>query len=122
MLFYFWMQHWADSLYEGDKGWVNFMLLYVPTAIYAVLIGILNGIYRTVAKKLNDFGEWDGYLCWIGGLLEAIFMPTLVPAMQYKSQKLCYFQNLLCDSETGRNMITNNWIDVVYDWLLVTGF
>nr|KAG5712249.1 hypothetical protein BaRGS_014599 [Batillaria attramentaria] len=55
MLFYFWMQAWADSLYEGDKGWINFLLLYVPTAIYAVLIGILNGIYRTVAKKLNDF-------------------------------------------------------------------
>ena len=42
---------------EYVAGWVNFMLLYVPTAIYAVLIGILNGIYRTVAKKLNDFGE-----------------------------------------------------------------
>ncbi|XP_076469923.1 anoctamin-10-like isoform X2 [Babylonia areolata] len=55
MLFYFWMQAWADSLYEGNKGWVNFALLYVPTAIYAVLIGILNGIYRKVAKMLNDF-------------------------------------------------------------------
>ncbi|KAK7114042.1 anoctamin-10-like isoform X2 [Littorina saxatilis] len=55
MLFYFWMQHWADDVYAGNKGWINLMLVYVPTAIYAVLIGILNGIYRKVAKLLNDF-------------------------------------------------------------------
>ncbi|XP_025115852.1 anoctamin-10-like isoform X2 [Pomacea canaliculata] len=55
MLFYFWMQKWADSLHEEDKGWISFMLLFVPTAIYAVIIGILNSIYRIVAKKLNDF-------------------------------------------------------------------
>lgn len=58
MLFYFWMQKWADSLHEEDKGWISFMLLLVPTAIYAVIIGILNSIYRIVAKKLNDFGKW----------------------------------------------------------------
>lgn len=66
MLFYFWLQHWADSLYEGNKGWLNFLLLYVPTAIYAVLIGILNGIYRKVAKALNDFGECEWGVEWSG--------------------------------------------------------
>lgn len=57
MLAYFWMQDWADSVYAGDKHWVNYILLYVPTAVYAVMIGILNGIYRMVAKKLNDWGK-----------------------------------------------------------------
>ena len=61
MLMYFWLQAWADSVYEGEKGWINFALLYLPTAIYAVLIGILNGIYRKVAKLLNDFGEYERF-------------------------------------------------------------
>ncbi|XP_046361749.2 anoctamin-10-like isoform X1 [Haliotis rufescens] len=58
MLAYFWMQDWADSVYAGDKHWVNYILLYAPTAVYAVMIGILNGIYRMVAKKLND---WENH-------------------------------------------------------------
>ncbi|XP_076449306.1 anoctamin-10-like [Babylonia areolata] len=56
MLLYFELQGWADGAYEGgEKGWGSFLLLYAPTAVYALLIGLLNGVYRRVAKLLNDF-------------------------------------------------------------------
>lgn len=58
MLGYFVMQEWADKKYASEKSWVNFSVLYLPTVIYAVLIGIVNSIYRKVAKKLND---WENH-------------------------------------------------------------
>ena len=57
MLGYFYLQHWADDLYAKEKSWLNFGVLYMPTAIYAVVIGIVNAIYRNIAKKLNDWGK-----------------------------------------------------------------
>lgn len=57
MLIYFWLQDWADDLYAKNQSWLNFSNLYLPTAIYAVIIGVVNTIYRGVAKKLNDWGE-----------------------------------------------------------------
>jgi anoctamin-10 len=56
MLGYFYLQAIADKKYEKEKSWMNMGLVYLPTAIYAVVIGIVNTIYRSVAKKLNDWG------------------------------------------------------------------
>lgn len=58
MLIYFWLQDWADDLYAKNQSWLNFSNLYLPTAIYAVIIGVVNTIYRGVAKKLND---WENH-------------------------------------------------------------
>jgi hypothetical protein len=46
----------TNKKYEKEKSWMNMGLVYLPTAIYAVVIGIVNTIYRSVAKKLNDWG------------------------------------------------------------------
>lgn len=58
MLGYFYLQEIADKIYEKDKSWLNMGVLYLPTAIYAVVIGIVNTMYRSVAKKLND---WENH-------------------------------------------------------------
>lgn len=57
MLGYFYLQAMADKQYAENKSWFNMGVLYLPTAIYAVIIGIVNTIYRSVAKKLNDWGN-----------------------------------------------------------------
>ncbi|KAK3598896.1 hypothetical protein CHS0354_036204 [Potamilus streckersoni] len=58
MLGYFILQDWADQCYAKEKGWLNFINLLMPTVIYAVVIGIVNTIYRKVAKQLND---WENH-------------------------------------------------------------
>ncbi|XP_071174438.1 anoctamin-10-like isoform X2 [Mytilus edulis] len=58
MLGYFYLQALADKKYENDKSWFNMGVLYLPTAIYAIIIGVVNTIYRSVAKKLND---WENH-------------------------------------------------------------
>ncbi|XP_069112158.1 anoctamin-10-like isoform X1 [Argopecten irradians] len=55
MLGYFYLQAWADEVYAKDQTWLNMSLLHMPTAIYAVIIGIVNNFYRKIAKILNDF-------------------------------------------------------------------
>ncbi|XP_041375586.1 anoctamin-10-like isoform X2 [Gigantopelta aegis] len=55
MLTYFWMQAWADNVYFKNKTLLQYPIIFAPTIVYAISIGILNAIYRKVASLLNDF-------------------------------------------------------------------
>ena len=57
MLIYFSMQKWADEFYSYHNLLMYYPVIFVPTISYAVSIGILNAVYRKVAKLLNDFGK-----------------------------------------------------------------
>ena len=51
------MQKWADEFYSYHNLLMYYPVIFVPTISYAVSIGILNAVYRKVAKLLNDFGK-----------------------------------------------------------------
>lgn len=55
MLGYFWLQAIVDRWYLEEKGWFNLLNTFMPTVVYAIVIAILNSIYRKVATLLNDF-------------------------------------------------------------------
>ncbi|XP_052229887.1 anoctamin-10-like isoform X1 [Dreissena polymorpha] len=55
MLGYFWLQAIVDRWYLEDKSWLNKIDTFMPTVVYAVVIAILNAIYRKVATILNEF-------------------------------------------------------------------
>ncbi|XP_060568462.1 anoctamin-10-like isoform X2 [Ruditapes philippinarum] len=55
MLGYFWFQAIVDKWYLEDKGWLNLLNTFMPTVVYAIVIAILNAIYRKIATYLNEF-------------------------------------------------------------------
>ncbi|XP_052816111.1 anoctamin-10-like isoform X1 [Mya arenaria] len=55
MLGYFWLQAKVDKWYLEDKSWLNLFDTFMPTVVYAIVIAILNAIYRKVAVRLNEF-------------------------------------------------------------------
>ena len=57
MLAYFWFQHWAEDYNKISPGLWSSLVLYMPSTLYAVVIGVMNTIYRKIAKALNDWGE-----------------------------------------------------------------
>ena len=57
MLAYFWFQHWAEDYNKASPGIISSLVLYLPSTLYAVVIGVMNTIYRKIAKALNDWGE-----------------------------------------------------------------
>ena len=57
MLAYFWAEHWIKVHAPQDKGLLTTLQNLVPTIVYAIAIGILNAIYRTIAEKLNKYGK-----------------------------------------------------------------
>lgn len=57
MLGYFWFQAVVDRWYLEDKGWLNLLNTFMPTVVYAIVIAILNAIYRKIATVLNEFGK-----------------------------------------------------------------
>lgn len=59
MLVYFRCQDWVERKYDREGGALNFINLYTPTVGYAVVIGIMNTIYRKIAKFLNDWGRFN---------------------------------------------------------------
>ena len=63
MLGYFWFQDIVDGWYKVNKGWLNLLNTFMPTVVYAIVIAILNAIYRKVAVLLNEFGEWISCTC-----------------------------------------------------------
>lgn len=56
MLGYFWLQDYVDLKYKEDQHWLNYLNVYMPTVVYAIVIAIINAIYRKVAALLNEFG------------------------------------------------------------------
>jgi hypothetical protein len=63
MLGYFWFQAIVDKWYLEDKGWLNLLNTFMPTVVYAIVIAILNAIYRKIATYLNEFGKLILLLC-----------------------------------------------------------
>ncbi|XP_005096666.1 anoctamin-10 isoform X2 [Aplysia californica] len=55
MLAYFWAEAWMKKNAPQNLGIITTMNNLLPTIGYAVVIGILNNIYRTIAVKLNKY-------------------------------------------------------------------
>merc|ERR1712190_218155 len=55
MLGYFWAEDWMKVHGHHDMGLLTVAQNLLPTIGYAVVIAILNTLYRTVAVKLNKF-------------------------------------------------------------------
>lgn len=63
MMIYFQMEGWAISVYEEEPSFWTAILLFIPSIIYAVVIEIMNLIYRYAAEFLTEWGE-----CWASPL------------------------------------------------------
>lgn len=57
MMVYFDMESWALALYEVEPNFWTGLFLFVPSIIYAVVIEVLNLLYRYAAEFLTDWGE-----------------------------------------------------------------
>ena len=58
MLIYFYWEQKAIAYYNENKDIGGFILVNVPSAIYAVAIILMNAVYRKLAITLNDWGKW----------------------------------------------------------------
>uniref|UniRef100_A0A8C6STT8 Anoctamin n=1 Tax=Neogobius melanostomus TaxID=47308 RepID=A0A8C6STT8_9GOBI len=58
MMIYFQMEGWALSLHDEDPTFWTGVLLFIPSIIYAVVIEVLNLIYRYAAEFLT---EWENH-------------------------------------------------------------
>uniref|UniRef100_A0A672Q244 Anoctamin n=1 Tax=Sinocyclocheilus grahami TaxID=75366 RepID=A0A672Q244_SINGR len=57
MMVYFDMENWAISIYNENPNVATGILLFVPSIIYAVVIEIMNLLYRYAAEFLTNWGE-----------------------------------------------------------------
>uniref|UniRef100_A0A8C1I3P6 Anoctamin n=1 Tax=Cyprinus carpio carpio TaxID=630221 RepID=A0A8C1I3P6_CYPCA len=57
MMVYFDMENWAISVYNENPNFGTGILLFVPSIIYAVVIEIMNLLYRYAAEFLTNWGE-----------------------------------------------------------------
>ncbi|XP_052474891.1 anoctamin-10 isoform X3 [Carassius gibelio] len=69
MMVYFDMENWAISIYNENPNFANGILLFVPSIIYAVVIEIMNLLYRYAAEFLTN---------WENHRLESSFQNHLV--------------------------------------------
>lgn len=69
MMVYFDMEFWAISIYHENPNFETSVLLFVPSIIYAVVIEIMNLLYRYAAEFLTD---------WENHRLESSFQNHLV--------------------------------------------
>lgn len=58
MMIYFQMEGWAISVHEEEPSFWTGILLFIPSIIYAVVIEIMNLIYRYAAEFLTEWGEY----------------------------------------------------------------
>jgi len=59
MLVYFWLQELANNLYVSRGGDVlSLVVTLLPSMVYAIVIAVMNAIYRTLARKIND---WENH-------------------------------------------------------------
>lgn len=58
MMVYFQMEGWALGVHDQDPGFWSGVLLFVPSVIYAVVIEVMNLLYRYVAEYLT---EWENH-------------------------------------------------------------
>lgn len=74
MMVYFRMESWALSLHDEELSFWTGILLFIPSIIYAVVIEIMNLIYRYAAEFLTEWGEKEEHslshtagkfrICW----------------------------------------------------------
>ena len=57
MMIYFDMEAWALDLHEDSGSEWTSILLYVPSIIYAIVIEIMNRLYRYAAEFLTSWGK-----------------------------------------------------------------
>lgn len=57
MMIYFTMEDWVLSLHEDNESVWTSLLLYVPSIVYAVVIEIMNRLYRYAAEFLTSWGK-----------------------------------------------------------------
>ncbi|XP_016423135.1 anoctamin-10 isoform X1 [Sinocyclocheilus rhinocerous] len=69
MMVYFDMENWAISIYNENPNFATGILLFVPSIIYAVVIEIMNLLYRYAAEFLTN---------WENHRLESSFQNHLV--------------------------------------------
>ncbi|XP_029282110.1 anoctamin-10 isoform X1 [Cottoperca gobio] len=58
MMIYFLMEGWALSVHDEEPTFWTGILLFIPSVIYAVVIEIMNLVYRYVAEFLT---EWENH-------------------------------------------------------------
>ncbi|XP_060778034.1 anoctamin-10 isoform X1 [Neoarius graeffei] len=58
MMIYFRMETWALSIYNEDPNFLTSVLLFIPSIIYAVVIELMNLLYRYAAEFLTD---WENH-------------------------------------------------------------
>lgn len=58
MMVYFDLENWAMAYHEEDESQFSSMLLYVPSIVYAIVIEIMNRIYRYAAEFLTS---WENH-------------------------------------------------------------
>lgn len=56
MKIYFNMEIWALSIYNEDPNFLTSVFLFMPSIIYAVVIELMNLLYRYAAEFLTDWG------------------------------------------------------------------
>lgn len=57
MMIYFQMEGWALSVHDQEPSFWTGVLLFIPSIIYAVVIEVMNLIYRYAAEFLTEWGE-----------------------------------------------------------------
>lgn len=56
-MIYFGMETWALSIYNEDPNFLTSVLLFIPSIIYAVVIELMNLLYRYAAEFLTNWGK-----------------------------------------------------------------
>lgn len=56
MKIYFNMETWALSIYNEDPNFLTSVFLFMPSIIYAVVIELMNLLYRYAAEFLTHWG------------------------------------------------------------------
>uniref|UniRef100_A0A3B3Z3P5 Anoctamin n=1 Tax=Poecilia mexicana TaxID=48701 RepID=A0A3B3Z3P5_9TELE len=108
MMIYFQMEGWALSVHDQDPSFWTGVLLYIPSIIYAVVIEVMNLVYRYAAEFLT---EWD-LLCstptfsQVRSLLSGLFsLATLLITSQILNQFMEAFLPYWLQRRRNKKMI-----------------
>ncbi|XP_068092339.1 anoctamin-10 isoform X2 [Hyperolius riggenbachi] len=55
MMIYFDMEHWALQYHQEEQSLYSTVMMYVPSTVYAIVIEIMNRIYRYAAEFLTSY-------------------------------------------------------------------
>lgn len=56
MMIYFDMERWAIDIYNEEPNFLTSVLLFIPSIVYAVVIELMNLLYRYAAEFLTNWG------------------------------------------------------------------